>query len=236
MTFTSCSGSGPSKQVIVHGKTVVEEVFCEELLEDANIGFLVISVEGETMTGVEGQRTTYLQSTSGPLANNVTDGETSMSDLINITLAHNGGAGFAGILRIPSGTTLRQFCVQELGGECREAVLTVNGKLLPPDQAEVYVLQDGDSVVALAAGERNEKQMPKLRQFEKHLTKTFGCIPVSRGGKGDHRKFKHPDGWSIDVNPSKRDRKELDIATFDALVRATGLRSDEVYKRVMSPI
>ena len=74
---------------------------------------------------------------------------------IQVTVVHNGGAGFAGTLPVSPNTTLPQFYTQELGGLYREAVITVNGKKLTGDEAGVYILQDGDSVVMLAAGEKN---------------------------------------------------------------------------------
>jgi len=114
-------------------------------------------------------------------------------------------------------------------------LLFVNGRRVSPD----YVLCEGDEVAVLPRSMQGEAPMPSRRLFVKHLAKTFGMQRVkgpSPRGKGDHEKWRHPDGWSIDVNPGRRDHKEVDKASVADLARKLGLPFGKVYHKVMQPI
>ena len=79
------------------------------------------------------------------------------NETINVFVAHNGGAGFAGTIPITKGMTLPQLYSQELGGTYHAAgtIITVNKKVLTDVEASAYILQDGDDVTLLAANEKN---------------------------------------------------------------------------------
>jgi len=114
-------------------------------------------------------------------------------------------------------------------------VVFVNGRRADAS----YLLQDGDEVLVFPNSLRGEAPMPPLRRFVKHLAKTYGMCPVtgtSARGRGDHVKWRHPDGWSIDVNPNHRDRKEVDKASIADLARKLKVPFGCVYETVMAPI
>lgn len=116
-----------------------------------------------------------------------------------------------------------------------DCILLVNGREVGVD----HVLKDGDVLTILPRRGRGEAPMPPIRQFKKHLVRTYGMHPVARPsarGRGDHEKWQHPGGWTIDVNRRKRSRKEVDQASVADLARKLEMPFGKVYEQVMEKI
>ena len=111
--------------------------------------------------------------------------------------------------------------------------ILVNGQRVDDD----YLLQDGDIVSVVPTSGRQAAPMPRIRLFRKHLQKTFGMSPAAHhqpSGRGDHEKWYHPNGWSIDVNPRRGDRKEVDQACVADLARKLGEPFGKILQKTMS--
>ncbi len=89
-----------------------------------------------------------------------------------------------------------------------------------------YVLQDGDRITITPRAMRVEGPTPLLRQFVRFIeSKGFQS---DGNGKGDHERYKSPDGKLLVLNVDKRDPKHVDIASVKSLAKISGRSYGEI--------
>jgi len=136
-------------------------------------------------------------------------------------------------LQLPPGSTIEDV-LRSVDASLNATVMRGGDVLDLAD--EVYA---GDDLRVTPEAKSGEAPMPTLRQFKKCLKRIYGMQPAAKGsptGRGDHEKWVHPDGWSIDVNPRRSDRKEVDQASVADLARKLGVPFGDVYQKVMTKI
>ena len=79
---------------------------------------------------------------------------------------------------------------------------------------------------AFAVPLAEEFPQPSLNDVRRYL-RSIGAQPVGPG-RGDHEKWKLPNGALIVLNSAKRQRKELDFASLKSLAASLGLTPFEL--------
>jgi len=69
--------------------------------------------------------------------------------MARITFINNAGAGFAGSVTVPDGTTVAQLFSERVGGDSADYSIRVNGRPVRPEE----MVEDGDAVEMTTHGQ-----------------------------------------------------------------------------------
>jgi len=138
-------------------------------------------------------------------------------------------------LTIAHGTTLQQFLGNFRITPSPKVAITVHRTLDHHGQAQervslTYVLREGDVISVVPRAIRAE-WIPRVKEFKRYLAQRgFNYLCP---GKGDHEVWVNGEGVKITLNPSRRNRSEIDKACLQRIADVLDVNYGQVKEEIL---
>lgn len=149
-----------------------------------------------------------------------------MSQTFDVLFINNDGGALAKRVTVPKGTTVRSLLANIGMARFGDYFIRINRQ-----PAELTRLLEPEDCISLTPRRiRGAIQSPKLPKFVRFLLQS-GYIQ-EKGTGTDHANWRSPSGMPLKVNPDKRQKSEVDLATLKACARQLGLSLFQLRREV----